>query len=468
MFWDHIILNGTLVTPQECYKANIYIKDGKISAITDGLLEGGAKEVTDAAGKYVFPGFIDSHVHSRDGVKGRWDKEDFFHSTMAGACGGITTLVEMPNTYPPVYNVETMNSLIETITPKAHIDFGVWGMCMGKLNNGEITKMAANGLTAFKYFWGYALDLNSYALIYNYKEGMQNVLPPLNDGEVFTIFREVAKTGRPIGIHAENFWLVRKLTEEVTEAGERDYAAVLKSRPAISEVTTIQTAIAFAKATGARLHVLHLAAGDGVEVIRRAKRDGVQITVETCPHYLFLSDEDFERTGALLKTYPVVRTRYDQELLWEGLRDGTIDFIATDHAPHLAEEKQRDYWDALAGISGVEINAALMLSAVNEGKATLNQAAAWLSENSAKVFGWYPQKGSLRVGTDADIAIVDMDAEYTFDQSTMHSRTKLSPYHGRKMKGRVSQTILRGVTIAKDGEIVGDPHGQWIPSVSGL
>lgn len=464
MEWDHVILNGTLVTGSETYKANLYIRDGKIYAVTDGRLEGTAAEVTDAEGLYVFPGFIDSHVHSRDGKIGHYEKEDFFHSTMAGACGGITTLVEMPNTYPPVYNTETMDSLIETVTPKAHIDFGVWGMCMGKLNNAEITKMAENGLTAFKYFWGYALDLNSYALIYNYKQGMENVLPPLDDGEVFTIFREVAKTGRPLGIHAENFWLVKQLTEEVMAAGQKDYNAVLKSRPAISEVTTIQTAIAFAKACGTRLHILHLAAGDGVEVIRRAKRDGVQITCETCPHYLFLSDEDFERTGALLKTYPVVRTKYDQELLWGGLQDGTIDFIATDHAPHLAEEKQRDYWDALAGISAIETNTALMFTAVNEGKATLNQAAAWLSENSAKTFGWYPRKGSLRIGTDADIAIVDMNAEYTFDQNTMHSRTKLSPYHGRKMKGRVVKTILRGMTVAENGEIVGTPRGRWIPS----
>ena len=462
MQWDHVILNGTLVTASDTYKGNIYVKDGKIYAITEGLLDGEAKEVTDASGKYVLPGFIDSHVHSRDGKNGAHYKEDFFHSSMAGACGGVTTIIEQPNSNPAVYNVEMMDSLIETIGPKAHVDFGNWGLCIGKLNNGELMKLKEHGAAAFKFFWGYALDLATYQLIYNYKEGMQNVLPPLDDGEVYTIFREIAKTGKLIGIHAENFWLIKELTAEVMATDERDYNAVLKSRPAVSELTVIETAIAFAKATGAHLHILHLATGDGVEVIRRAQKDGINVTAETCPHYLFLTNEDFDRVGAQIKGYPPVRTKRDQDLLWEGLKDGTLSFVVTDHAPHTPEEKMKNYWEAPAGMAAIETASMLMLTAVNEGRITLNQVAAWMSENVAKMFDYYPLKGSLQVGTDADFAIVDLDQEYIFDQSTMHSRTKLSPYNGMKMKGRVVQTILRGITTSKDGDIVGDPQGKWV------
>jgi dihydroorotase (multifunctional complex type) len=291
---------------------------------------------------------------------------------------------------------------------------------------------------------------------------MENVLPPLDDGEVYTIFREIAKTGKLIGIHAENFWLIKELTTEVMATDERDYNAVLKSRPAVSEITVIETAIAFAKATGAHLHILHLATGDGVEIIRRAQKDGINVTAETCPHYLFLTDKDFDRVGAQIKGYPPVRTQRDQDLLWEGLKDGTLSFVVTDHAPHTPEEKMKNYWEAPAGMAAIETASMLMLTAVNEGRITLNQVAAWMSENVAKMFDYYPLKGSLQVGTDADFAIVDLDQEYIFDQSTMHSRTKLSPYNGMKMKGRVVQTILRGITTSKDGDIVGDPQGKWV------
>ncbi len=464
MKWDHVILNGTLVTAAETYKANIYIKDGKIAAITSDQLDGEADEITDAAGKYVLPGFIDSHVHSRDGRNGALYKEDFFHSSMAGACGGVTTIIEQPNTNPTIHNVEMMDSLNEIIAPKAHVDFGNWGLCIGKLNNADLPKMAEHGAAAFKFFWGYALDLNTKQLIYNYKEGMPNVLPPLDDGEIFTIFREVAKTGKVLGIHGENFWLIKQLTAEVMASSERGYDAVLKARPAINELTVIETAIRFAQATGVRLHIVHVCVGEAVEVIRRAQREGINVTAETCPHYLFLSDEDYDTIGDQLKVYPPIRTKRDQELLWEGLRDGTISTVVTDHAPHTLEEKMKNYWEAPAGIIGIETASMLMLTAVNEGKCTLNQVAAWMSENVAKIFNYYPRKGSLQVGTDADLAIIDLDQEYTFDQAALHSRTKLSPYHGKHMKGRVVQTILRGMTIAKDGDIVGNPRGKWVKS----
>lgn len=462
MIWDHVIKNGTIVTPVETYKANIYITNEKIAAITTEELQGESLVTTDVEGKYVLPGFIETHAHSRDGKNGAFYKEDFFHSSMAGAAGGITTILEMPNCNPAVYSVDTLNSLVECITPKAHVDFGAWGLCLGNLNMDQIIPLSEAGVIGFKFFWGYAIDSKTYQLIYNYEEGMEDVIPPLNDGEIYRIFREVAKTDKLLGIHAENFHLIKMLTEEVKASGDKSYEAVLRSRPPVSELTVIETAILFSQALGTHLHILHLASGDGVSLIREAQRGKINVTAETCPHYLALTNEDFNRVGSLMKGYPPIRYKRDQDLLWEGLNDGTISFVCSDHAPHSYEEKMKDYWSAPAGMTNIEIMAPVMINAVNEGKITINQLAGVLSENQAKIFGLYPQKGSLEVGTDADIVILDMDQEYFLDQEKLHSRTKLTPFNGKKMKGLPVMTILRGKIIAKNGEVISQQNGKFI------
>ena len=460
--WDHIIKNGTIVTGSESQKANIYIKNGKIAAITADELPGEAKEVTDASGRYVLPGFIDTHVHSRDGRNGSHYKEDFFHSSMAAACGGITTIYEMPNCNPAVYNVDKMNDLIEVITPKAFVDFGVWGLCLGPLNNNELSAMSKAGVVGFKFFWGYAIDAKTYQLIYNYQEGMKDVIAPLDLGEVYKIFREVARTGKKLGIHAEDFDVIKLLTAEVKNSGETDYAAMLRSRPVLSETLVIETAIQLSRELGTHLHILHLACGEGVDLIRAAQQRGIPVTGETCPHYLALTDQDAAELGSMIKGYPPVRTKYDQDKLWEGLRDGTLSLVCSDHAPHSVDEKRQDLWTAPAGMATTETMAMIMLDGVSKHKITINDVARLMSENPAKEFGTYPMKGSMVLGTDADFAIVDLDDRYVFDQNSMHSRTKLSPYHGRTFQGRVVKTILRGCSIAKDGEIIGAPGGHFI------
>ena len=462
MEWDHVIRNGCIVTPTDQYKADIYIKNGKIAAITSEDPGGTAKVTTDASGLHILPGFIDTHVHSRDGRNGAHYKEDFRHSSMAGAASGITTIYEMPNSNPAVYNVEKMDDLIDCITPKAYTDFGVWGLCLGDLNNHELSPLARAGVVGFKFFWGYAIDAETYQLIYNYDPSMKHVIPPLDQGEVYKIFREVAKTVNMVAIHAENFDIIRMLTQEEVMAGNTDYRAMLRARPAVSEITVIETAIALAEALGTHLHILHLAAGDAVERIRAAQKRGVHVTAETCPHYLALTDEDAQRLGSKIKGYPPVRTKRDQELLWEGLNDGTLSLVCSDHAPHSPEEKNKPLWEAPAGMAAIETMPMVMLNAVNEGKITLNLLVSVLSEEPAKLFGTYPQKGAIQVGTDADLVLVDMEKEYVFHQEELHSRTKLSPFDGAHFKGKVVETVLRGKIMAKDGEIVSEPCGRFI------
>lgn len=465
MKWDHIIKNGTIVTGSETYKANIYVQDGKIAAITADELPGEAAEITDAAGKYVLPGFIDTHCHSRDGFNGAHYKEDFFHSSSAGAASGITTIYEMPNCNPAIYNVERLNQLVECITPKAHVDFGVWGLCLGDLNNDELPKLAEAGVVGFKFFWGYAIDAKAYQLIYNYEEGMKDVIPPLDLGQIYKIFRTVKETGKMVAIHAENFDIIKLLTAEVTASGDTSYDAMLRARPPYSETITIETAISLSRAIGTHLHILHLAAGDGVDLIRRAQAEGCAVSGETCPQYLALTNVEAGKLGSVVKGYPPIRTKYDQEKLWGGLLDGTLSLVCSDHAPHSPEEKAADLWHAPAGAATIETMPLVLLDAASKGRLSLNKVAEVLSEKPAKMFGTYPMKGAMLPGADADFVVVDMEKEYVFHQEQMHSRTKMSPYDGWTFKGKPVKTILRGVTTAENGEIVGGPRGHFIKPI---
>jgi allantoinase len=452
-----------LVGAKESFPAHLYIKDGKIAAISRDPLPGDAGQVTDARGKYVLPGLIDTHVHSRDGLSAARYKEDFFHSTMAAACGGLTTVFEMPNTSPAIHNARILEESAQYLAQKAHVDFALWGLALGNINIHELEAMAAAGAVAFKFFWGYAIDSNTYQLIYNYDPQMKEIIPPLLDGEIYDMFKVIAKTGKQVAIHAENFYLIKALSAEVERAGrDESYAAFLKCRPAEAECTTIRTAIAISKLSGAKLHILHLGAGEGVDIIAAAQAAGLPVSAETCPHYLVLCDEDYPRVGPLIKVYPLVKTRQDMEELWRGLHEGVISLVCSDHAPHTEAEKAAGLWEGPAGMASVETLAPLMINAVSEGRLSINQLAAVLSENPAKLYGLYPRKGSLIPGTDADITIIDLEASYTIQKDDLHSISKVTPFDGWPIKGRAVQTILRGRTIAKEGQIVGNPGGQFI------
>jgi len=464
MKWDHIIRGGTLVTSTDMFTADIYIKDGKIAAISQEPLEGSATEETDAKGRYVLPGLMDTHIHSRD--PGPTHKEDFFTSTQAAAAGGITTVFEMPNTKRTVNNAESFHAQVENLTPKAHVDFGLWAICLGKLNLHELQGLNEAGVIGFKFFWGYAINSKTYELAYNYTPGMPDVIPPLHDGEVYLMFEEVAKTGKIFAIHAENNDLMQSLTEKVLESGRTDYNAFLEGRPPLAEKVTVGTGISFAKATGARLHILHVSAGESVDLIEQAQQQGLPITAETCPQYLFLSNEDYERIGPMMKIYPPIKYREDQERIWKGLQDGVLTVVCSDHAPHTIEEKTGDLWSIPAGMVGVETMVPLLLNAVTEGRLTLNQVVALCSENPAKQYGIYPQKGSFVVGTDADFTIIDMNKKGVIDREKLHSKSKNSGYHGMEITGYPVGTIVRGHTVMKDGEIVSEPVGQVVKAPS--
>lgn len=449
MKWDHVILNGEIVSGSTRYKGNIYIKDEKIAAITKEVLDGEAKEVTDATGLYVLPGLIDTHVHSRDG--GATYKEDFIHSTRAAAAGGITTIFEMPNTNPTVNNQTNFAKQLDNLQAKAHVNFGMWGICLGDLNNEDLLDLSNLGVIGFKYFWGYGVREADYQLIYNYSEGEEGVIPPCDDGEVFRIFEAVAKTGQTLAIHAENSELMNRLTKDSDRAKATSYEDFLQTRPNLAEELTIQTAISMAREAGTKLHILHVSTKAGVERIRAAQRAGIHVTAETCPHYLFLTNEDYDEIGPQMKIYPLVKYQEDQDAIWEGIHDGTISFVCSDHAPHTQEEKDGDLWSIPAGMCGVETIAPLLLNAVSEGKLTLEKVVELLSEKPAQKYDVYPNKGIIQVGADADITLVDMNKQGKIERDKLHSKGKVTAYDGFSITGWPVQTIVNGTTVMEKG-----------------
>ncbi len=460
--YDLLIKGGTLVTSAEIMKANIYVQGEKIAAITEesDIME--AKKVIDAAGKYVYPGFIDTHVHSRDG--GATYKEDFFHSTRAAAAGGITTVFEMPNAVPAVVDRESFEKQKANLLSKAHVDFAMWGLCVGRLNNDKLAELSECGVGAFKFFWGYAIDKNTYSLIYNYNPEDESVIPPFDDGEVYSIFEEVAKTGKPLAIHAENADLIKELTATVDRTKyENEFEALLACRPNLAEVLVVNTAVEYASNTGARLHILHISAKETPEIIKKAQERGISVTGETCPHYLYLTDKDYDKIGSMIKCYPPVRRKEDQEALWQGLKDGTLSIVCSDHAPHTEKEKEGSLFKIPSGMCGLETLAPLMIQAVNDGRITKTQLAGVLSEQPAKMFGIYPQKGSLEPGTDADFTIVDFDKVYEVDQNKFQSVSKVTAFNGMKIKGCAVCAVLRGNVIMENGIVTEDkPEGRFI------
>jgi len=451
MEFDLIVQGGELVSPEGSVVADVGVADGRVRAVGD-LDARGAAETYDASGLLVFPGFIDEHVHSRE--PGLEYKEDFSHSTRAAAAGGITTVVEMPNSVPPVSDAASFRSRAALLGRSAHVDFALWGIVLGDANTADLAALAEAGVVGFKLFWGYALDKRTLALVYDPAPG-QEVVPPPDDGQILEAFEAIAATGRPVAIHAENAEVIARLTRRQRESGSLDYAALLRSRPAYAEAMTIDAGIRLAAETGVHLHVLHVSSGDGAERIAQARERGARVTAETCPHYLFLSQEDYPRLGTAMKVFPPIREASHRERLWKALTAGAIQTLGSDHAPHTKEEKAAELWRAPAGAAVVQATVPLLLGAVNDGRLSVHDVAALLSENPARLLGLYGRKGVIAPGADADLTIVDMDRPWTIRRDAMLSKSSVMPYDGVSGRGSPVASFLRGRQLMQDGELMG-------------
>jgi dihydroorotase len=441
---DLVVKNGWLVTPEATLRAGVAISGGKIVAIArdEELPEG--KEVIDVKGNHILPGLIDGHVHFRD--PGLNHKEDFGTGSMAAACGGITCVIDMPNTKPPCANVAAVKEKKEIAESKSWVDFGIIGVIV-EGNIDQIVPMAEAGVVGFKIFMGETIG----------------AIPAPDDGEILDGLSYVAKVKRRVGVHAENNQIMQYLIKKLKAAGRTDPLAHVETRPNIAEAESISRVILFAEATGAKIHIYHMSSKEGVNLVKAGKERGVDVTAETGPHYLLLEDKDMSKLGSILKMNPPVRSKENAERLWWGLLNGYVDCIATDHSPHTVEEKvNANIWSAIAGFAGVETSVPLMLTQVNAGKLTLNQYVKLASENPARVWDMYPQKGLLRIGSDGDLTIVDMKKEGVLKSENLHSKTKVTPFDGWKVKGMPIYTIVRGNVVMKDGKLVGTHSGKIV------
>ncbi len=445
MEYDLTILNGKIVTPQKILDGlDIAVHEGRVAAVDRRGSFAAARETIDADGKHILPGIIDVHVHFRE--PGAEYKEDFNSGTAAAAGGGVTMVLDMPNNRPVCATVAALKQKLNLIAPKAITDYGLMAAVTGD-NIAQIPALAEAGANGFKIFMGVTTG----------------GVPAPDDGEMLNALSLIRETGLRVAVHAENNSIIEYFSRKLKKEGRVDPRAHVAARPAIAEAEAVQRAILFAGETGCKLHICHLSSKQGVEIVRFARKRGLDITAEATPHHLLLDDMHMDEVGGIQKVNPPVRSREHTEAIWEGLHDGTIENIATDHAPHIEQEKKRgSIWDIHSGFPGVETSVPLMLSQVNKGRLSLNAYVKLAAENPARTFGLYPRKGVIAAGSDADFTIVDMGRISAIDSRKLHSRSTTTPFDGWPVKGIPVYTIVRGQVVMKEGQITGRVEGRHI------
>jgi dihydroorotase len=445
---DLVIRSGTVVCPDCVIEASIAIKDGAIIAVGDDAAMPAARETLDARGLHVLPGAIDVHVHFRD--PGYPHKEDFASGTAAAAFGGVTTVFDMPNTIPPTGTPDVLAAKHLIAAAKAHVDYGLYGL-LGEDTIAHAPELAKT-VIGFKLYMG-----NTFG----------KIATP-STGAMLEAFEVVAPTGKRISLHAETNSIMERREMRMREFGRSDPLAHIASRPAVVAVEAVSRAAILAEWTGARIHILHISSAEELRPLREAKARGIDITGETCPHYVLLSTGDYARFSGVIRVNPPVREARNQQPIWNALSDGTIDVIATDHAPHSREEKTRnDIWTVDCGFPGVETQMPLMLTEVSAGRFSISDYVRWSAANPAKIWGLYPRKGVIQPGADADIAIVDLAREWAIDDAKLQSLSKITPFHGRRVKGLPIHTLVRGRFVMKDRALMPGARG-WGRSVHAI
>lgn len=438
---DIVLHGGIVVTDTTEFAADVAIKGEKIVAIGDPDTMPNCTERVDVSGKYLLPGAIDVHVHFRE--PGYTHKEDWATGTAAAAMGGVTTVFEMPNTNPPTRSIKELRQKQEA-AEKAHVDYGIYGV-LAEDNIDELEGLIAGGANAFKCFMG-----NTFGN-----------LPSPSTGAMLEGFEILAPTGLRISLHAETASIMARRQAHLEEAGCCSPLHHISARPEIVAIEAVGRAAALAEWTGARIHILHVSSSGELIPLADAKRRGVDVTAETCPGYLLLNTNDYDRLGSLLRVNPPIRQPKDSVAIWDALRSGVIDMIATDHAPHLPEEKKKDnIWHADCGFPGVQTQMPLMLTQVAAGSLSLQEYVRLVAVNPAKSFGLWPVKGQIGVGAHADIAVVDLDREEIIQAADLQSKGKTTPFEGTRTKGAPIHTLVRGKFVQRDRQLVAETRGH--------
>ena len=447
--FDLIIRGGSVVRPDGVAKLDIGVKDGQITALGNAVF-GSTVSDLDATNYFIFPGGIDPHVHFNE--PGRTDWEGFAHGTRALAAGGVTSFFDMPlNAQPPVLDKEGFLGKWNAAKARSVVDFGLWGG-LGPQSLAHMEELTACGVIGFKAFMA--------------ESGVDD-FPMADDGTLLEGMRRAVDLEQIVAVHAENEGITARLARQAVAAGKLSPADYLASRPVIAELEAIQRAIFLAWETDCALHIVHVSTARGIELIAGARDQGLNVSCETAPHYLILTDADAERLGPLAKCAPPLRTKPEQLALWAQVQAGNVDLIASDHSPASPEMKYRgatkkDTFAAWGGIAGCQSTLPLMLTAVQDPDhpVSFERLSAMLSTNAAIRFRLQPEKGEIAMGADADLVIVNLEAaDEIKEEALLYQHPGHSPYIGRTTHGRISRTILRGETIYRDGKVIGKPGG---------
>lgn len=448
-----VIRNGTIVTHDGVFHGvGVAVDNGKIAMIAADEHLPSAEIVYDANRCYVIPGIIDSHVHFRD--PGLCYKESFETGSAAAAVGGVTCVLDMPNTWPPTSSASNIGAKKMAASGRSWVDFGVLGL-VDPSNVDQILALRDGGVLGYKCFLAQT-DV-----------GPGNP-PVLDDGMLLDAMRAIRRTGLRLALHAENNDIVHHLMRKLQERGENDTSAHCESRPEVAEVEAIQRVCLFAHYAGAKVHVCHVSSSQGVETLKAWRAKGVDVTCETSANYCFLTANDAKRLGPILRINPPIRDGDHSRGLLTAVIAGEIDIIASDHAPHSCDEKLKsNVWEAKAGTIGVETSAQLFLSeVVRPGRMTLSDFVRATSYRPSHVWGLFPKKGALSIGSDADLTVVDMNKRWTIFNHQLHSKHPISAFHGWSGTGMPVATIVRGHVVMRDAMLEGGPRGEMAYSPS--
>jgi dihydroorotase (multifunctional complex type) len=444
-----VYLGGQLV------RADLLIDEGRIAGVVGGDNTAEAAETIDATDRLVLPGIIDTHAHTRE--PGFTHKEDFLTASKAGAAGGVTTMIDMPNVEPPTDTVETYLEKREKADATSIIDFGHW-VAGTKLD--EIARLADAGATGYKIFQVSGAYPHDPRLAMN------------DEASLLKAFRAIEKTGLPLNVHPFNQSLFEELSEEAFAAGKPANWYTFGEVYTTDAIwhTAVNTLINLQALTGVRLNLVHTHSAGSLRLIRAAKAKGQRVTASVDPKYYHLTRDDLMRLKGRACPGGFITEDADRMAeIWKSLNDGTIDSIDADHAPHTLEELEQmedDAWHSAMGSPQYDWQYTITLTDVNSGKITLRRAVELLSEAPARMLGIFPKKGALLPGSDADLVLVDIDREMTLTDEGLYTKVGWTPYLGWKVKGYVAMTMLRGTVVARDREIVGQPgYGQYIAGV---
>lgn len=447
-----VIKNGRVVTSDRVFAASICIDQGKIAAIVEPGVTIAAEKVIDAKGNYVFPGAIDSHAHLND--PGYNWREDYAHGTAAAGVGGFTTIVDMPlQNEPALTDGHIFEEKLAHVAPNAYVDYCFWGGLVD-YNLGSLTELDEKGCVAFKSFIGPVSPDYVSLTIGQAKEAL-----------------EILKSaGARAGFHCEDYSIIKWEEARAKRKEKNDWRDFLNSRPVIAELVATKNIIDLARELDAKVHICHVSHPRVAKIIRDAQLEGVDVTGETCGHYLAFTDQEVIKNGSLFKCAPPLREAQAVEELWEYVNNGTLSCIGSDHSPCELSEKSEavhGVFGAWGGISGIQNTMQVVFSeGVNKRGYCPTILARALSEGPAKAFGIYGKKGAIAVGFDADLVVLDPEQEWEITPESLHYVNKISAFVGLKGAGLPVCTVVRGQVVAENGKLVGQKgYGEFVGKI---